>query len=91
MSAQALLSLPNNAIIESGSFGETSGTIVFDKPFPNTPFVLLQNAQGSTWDSVIFIVNTVSTTGFTYIKYNTATPAVITNAINCNYIAVGFP
>ena len=91
MSAQALLSLPSNAIIQTGDFGETTGIITFNTPFPNTPLVFLQNAQGTTWDQVVFTVNTTSTTGFTYIKFDTQTPGVITNAINCFYVAIGFP
>jgi hypothetical protein len=91
MSAQALLSLPNNAIIQSGSFGETTGSITFNTPFPNTPFVFLQNAQGGTWDQVVFVISSTSTTGFTYLKFDTQTNTNITNGIGCNFVAIGFP
>lgn len=91
MSAQALLSLPSNAIIQAGVFGETTGSIIFNTPFPNAPLVFLQNNQGATWDQVVFVISTTTTTGFTYIKFDTQTGLAVTNAIGCNYVAIGFP
>ena len=91
MSAQALLSLPSNVIIQTGVFNENNGIITFNTPFPNTPLVFLQNAQGTDWDQVILAVNTTSTTGFTYNKFNTTSGLIISNAINCFYVAIGFP
>jgi hypothetical protein len=91
MSAQALLSLPNNAIIQTGDFGETTGNISFDKAFPNAPLVFLQNAQGGAYDQVVFVISSTSTTGFSYLKFDTQTNANVTTAITCFYVAIGFP
>ena len=91
MSAQALLSLPNSAIIQTGVISETTGTITFNTPFPNAPVVFVQNAQGATFDQVLLVIGTTSTTQFTYGKYDTVTQSAITSAITCFYVAIGFP
>jgi len=91
MSAQALLSLPNNAIIQTGVISETTGTITFNTPFPNAPLVFVQNAQGATYDQVVLVIGTTSTTGFTYGKFDTASQTAVTSAITCFYVAIGFP
>jgi len=92
MSAQALLSLPNNAIIQSETSADNTGSITFNTPFPKTPLIFLQNAQGSAWDQVTFVVGSVSTTGFTYLRFDTQSNTNVTStATQFNYVAIGFP
>jgi len=93
MSAHTLLNLPTNALIQTGTFGESTGNIVFSQPFPSgaTPYVLLQNSQGGTWDQVVLSVGAITNTGFAYVKFDTVTGTNITSAIGINYLAIWIP
>jgi hypothetical protein len=93
MSANTLLNLPTNAIIQTGTFGETTGNIVFSQPFPSgaTPYVFLQNSQGATGDQVVLTVGAITANGFAYIKFDTVSQTNITNAIATNYLAIWIP
>jgi hypothetical protein len=95
MSSQSFQNLPTTPIVRSNTFATnpTQNTnILFSPPFPAgiTPFVQVQNTQGTTWQTIIFTTSNTTNTGFTITQYNITNPGSY-QTISCDYIAVGFP
>lgn len=90
--------LPSGLIIQWGLVGNSApnpATAIFPIAFPTSAIRLVGSGSSSTANfHASIVINSISATGFTFSTLGgnagTAPNTLAANAVNCNYIAVGF-